>query len=386
MTKALSKSGFARVDTNLQRYKPSGVFYARFKVGGEIIKKSLTTTVLTVARLRLRDLITTEEGKHQDRLRAGKTKKGHLTVRGATDIFLENQRNLVATRTLKPRSLEHNLELIKSIEKTWPDLMARDVTRVSPELCKKWASKFRSTGTQFKNQGAKNARTGISSQRFNGAVRILRRILEVAVEESQLNSNPVRGIKMMPVRTKHLVLPTKSQFRALVQTIRDANARYSRACADMVCFLAYAGCRISEARRILFKHINWEAKYISVLGDPDTGTKNWETRLIPLGKPLRELIEAIQRDRPEAGPDSPVLMVRTCQSAINRACTKLGIDRFTHHDLRHLFITTCLESRIDISTIATWVGHKDKGALLLKRYGHLRPEHLSEAADLVKWD
>jgi integrase len=66
------------------------------------------------------------------------------------------------------------------------------------------------------------------------------------------------------------------------------------------------------------------------------------------------------------------MLVHECQGAINTACTKLGIARFTHHDLRHLFATRCIESGVDIPTVSRWLGHKDGGALAMKVYGHLR--------------
>lgn len=42
------------------------------------------------------------------------------------------------------------------------------------------------------------------------------------------------------------------------------------------------------------------------------------------------------------------------------------------------FTTTCLEAGIDVRTVAEWLGHKDHGALLLKTYSHVRPEHERE--------
>ena len=38
---------------NLIRYVPSGIYYARLRVAGKLIRKSLKTDVLSVAKLRL---------------------------------------------------------------------------------------------------------------------------------------------------------------------------------------------------------------------------------------------------------------------------------------------------------------------------------------------
>jgi integrase len=80
-----------------------------------------------------------------------------------------------------------------------------------------------------------------------------------------------------------------------------------------------------------------------------------------------------------------VMQVRECQQAINSACQKLGIVRFTHHDLRHLFATRCIESGVDIPTVSRWLGHKDGGALAMKVYGHLRDHHSVAMAQKVSF-
>ena len=57
--------------------------------------------------------------------------------------------------------------------------------------------------------------------------------------------------------------------------------------------------------------------------------------------------------------------------------------RITHHDLRHLFATRCIESEVDIPTLTRWLGRKDGSALVMKVYGHLRDEHSFKMAERV---
>jgi hypothetical protein len=45
---------------NLVRYEPSGIYFARAKVRGKLVRKSLDTNVLSVAKLRLADVLDTE--------------------------------------------------------------------------------------------------------------------------------------------------------------------------------------------------------------------------------------------------------------------------------------------------------------------------------------
>jgi integrase len=52
----------------------------------------------------------------------------------------------------------------------------------------------------------------------------------------------------------------------------------------------------------------------------------------------------------------------------------------TFHDLRHTFISLMARANVHVSVIAAMVGHKDGGALLLRRYRHLFPLEQKDAA------
>jgi len=93
----------------------------------------------------------------------------------------------------------------------------------------------------------------------------------------------------------------------------------------------------------------------------------------------------VRNERPDEAASCRVMRVRECQNAIDSACKKLGIARFTHHDLRHLFATLCIESGVDIPTVSRWLGHKDGGALAMKVYGHLRDQHSVNMAQRVSF-
>jgi|GEM_PF-4991126 len=65
--------------------------------------------------------------------------------------------------------------------------------------------------------------------------------------------------------------------------------------------------------------------------------------------------------------EAKLARVATAREAMDSAGAKIGMEHITHHDLRHLFATTCIESGMDIPTVSKWLGHKDGGALALKR-------------------
>jgi integrase len=100
---------------------------------------------------------------------------------------------------------------------------------------------------------------------------------------------------------------------------------------------------------------------------------------------MRKLLERMRSERQGESLETPVMRVWECQKSIDRASKVLGIKRITHHDLRHLFATRCIESGVDIPTVSRWLGHKDGGALAMKTYGHLRNEHSQAMAQKVKF-
>ena len=98
-----------------------------------------------------------------------------------------------------------------------------------------------------------------------------------------------------------------------------------------------------------------------------------------------QLLERLKRDHPCDKPEDPVMKARECQISMNRAAKVIGMHRITHHDLRHLFATRCIESGVDIPTVSRWLGHKDGGALAMKVYGHLRDQHSVAMAQKVSF-
>lgn len=96
---------------------------------------------------------------------------------------------------------------------------------------------------------------------------------------------------------------------------------------------------------------------------------------------MHELLLRLKSENPL--PESPVCSVGECEKSLTRACRLLGIHRITHHDLRHLFATGCIEAGVDVPTVSRWLGHSDGGALAMKTYGHLRREHSAAMAQRV---
>ena len=84
-----------------------------------------------------------------------------------------------------------------------------------------------------------------------------------------------------------------------------------------------------------------------------------------------------------AGDSEMVIQQADCERALKTACRLAGLPSLSHHDFRHLFATRCIQSGVDIPTVARWLGHQDGGALLAKTYFHLVDEHSRRMAAKV---
>jgi integrase len=208
-------------------------------------------------------------------------------------------------------------------------------------------------------------------------------VFNVAKGAGVIYANPAESLERLPVRAKQITLPSGDQFLQIVDAIQNAGAWCSLECADFVRGLAFTGCRKGEANQITWRDIDFDAGEIVLRGDPETGTKNWTVRRVPLIPDARALLEAMRSGRMDEPLDEKVFLVRECQKALDNACKKVGAERITHHDLRHLFATRSIESGVDIPTVSRWLGHKDGGALAMKTYGHLRREHSIAQAQRV---
>jgi integrase len=348
--------------SNLIRYVPSGTFFARLRVGGNLIRKSLKTDALSIAKLRLNDLEKNERGSMETRKTAS---MGRMTFGDCLAIFKTHTQT---SSLLKPSGKRYHAEVINSILKTWPGLEAMDVRRISANDCNTWAAKFSS---QY------------SPSRFNGTIGVLRAIFNVAMANDTIFRNPAMGIKRAKVRLKKLVLPEPEQFERFVAELGNGGGRDSRNCADLVCFLSFGGFRISESANITWADCDFEKKEIVVRGDPETGTKNWSIRRVPMIPAMLELLQRLRAERPDEPEGNSVMRIQECQKAMDRAAKVVKMARITHHDLRHLFATLCIESGVDIPTVSRWLGHKDGGALAMRVYGHLRDQHSVNMAQRV---
>jgi integrase len=344
------------------RYVPSGIYFARVRIKGKLIVRSLKTDALTVAVLRLSDL------EKQEREQA---ESGNRVVRGKvlfSDAQKQFEERVEANPRLKPRTKDYYVQRLEALHRSWPGLDKREVRTLTQAECVAWAGRFQKE---------------TAATAYNHTIGVLRQVFEVAVESGARYNNPAARLPRAREKRKELSLPTADQFNAIVRHIARSGAPHCHESADVVMLLATTGLRKMEAANLTWADVDFDKGQIIVRGDPTTGTKNNEVRRVPMIPDARSLLLRMQFKNFKGDPAGKVARVIDVRKSLDNACKAIGIKPIVNHDLRHLFCTRCLETGVPVHTVAAWAGHKDGGALLLRTYSHLRADHSAAMAQRV---
>ncbi len=341
---------------NLRKYLPTGTYHACAMVCGREVRKSLKTKSLEIAQVRLAALLKDE----RERLAKNPEAKEGWTFKVLAD---EWAKEIDSNPELKPKAKEYRSSTLKSIRENWKALDGLKVKSITKQQCQKWAKEFRKK---------------YSSTWFNGCLQTLRSVLKGGVEAGLLASNPMKGIKHARVEREKIALPSREKIQEILDCL-DAKP-HLRGAALTVRFIMFTGVRISAARKITPRHIDLKNEEITL---PPIKYQHDEIT-IPMIGDVKAVVEALLAEHP--GPaTAPLLPVRNPRKALMTASKKAGVATVTTRTLRHIFTTTCIESGVDIRTIARWRGDHDNGVTALKTYSHSRDEHSHKMAKKVKF-
>src|SRR5665213_1875000 len=332
---------------NLRRLKTSGVYYVHARRGGKQFRRSLHTTDPKTARRKKDDFM-----RELDRLASAEA--AQITFEELAARWLETERH-----TLKESSAHRRSVCVKAIAPAFLGLQIRNITA---RHCESWAV------TRSKE---------IAAATFAKELETMRGAFGYATEQGLIIRDPSAKIKRPKIRNKPPAVPTREQFQNLVASIRSEPQGKGDEGALLVELLAYSGMRLNEALSLRWRDVNFSGGVFTVTGGV-RGTKNAEQRTVPMSHEINALLLRLKRERGKAEPDALIVRTATARQCIQTACRNLGFPNFTHHSLRHYFGSCAIELKIDPTAASGWMGHKDGGGLLLKRYAHLRMSHSKE--------
>ncbi len=175
--------------------------------------------------------------------------------------------------------------------------------------------------------------------------------------------------------------PTDDELEALFRHFRTKG----KTCFPMERIIKYAigSCmRLEEICTVEWPGVNPRLRTLLIRDRKDPRDKAGNDQHIPLlsvsGYDAWDLLMEQRQS-----PDGNSLRVfpykhRSVGTAFHRACVDLGIEDLHFHDLRHEGTSRLFEAGFRIEQAALVTGHKDWK--MLRRYTHLRPEHLHLAA------
>ncbi len=187
--------------------------------------------------------------------------------------------------------------------------------------------------------------------------------------------SPIAEVKLLPERNSRLRYLQPKEYKNLLAEVPD----YLR---PIVITAANTGMRRGEILSLRWPQIDLANRLITL-----TNTKNGDIRVIPLNTTMVGILRDLMRERARRGYITPYVLInpltgdrwedfgRAFESAVKRA----GIRDFTFHDLRHTAASWLVMSGVDLSTVASILGHKD--IRMTQRYSHLSPEHRLKAVE-----
>lgn len=342
----------------LRRRSRSGIYYWQAKIGGVSRKGSLKTTSKATARDRLPAFLARARAKFEGGDVESVPGDECETVKDWLELWKREQEERVR---LKERTKRDAAALVRVLNSApWAGV---EIGKVSVEDMRKW---WRAQCRKFE------------PVTVNGRLRVLRAVWKLAVDRGAVSENVPEKLERMPVRKKLLQVPTNEELEAIVKSVRMQQKRVSGEVATMIEFFAYSGLRPGEVKALKREHIKGDV--IEVRGGSE-GTKNRREREVPVVPVMRKLID----EKGLAKGSGPVFFVSSPYRALVAACARLGLPQFNVYRLRHYFATVCVESGVDVPTIALWMGHGDGGKLLMETYQHVRREHSKEQASKVRF-
>jgi integrase len=219
----------------------------------------------------------------------------------------------------------------------------------------------------------------LSSFSFNLRRRFISNCLEWAIEQKLVMENPFRTIKSKKAAKRNKTKPlTIEQVRQILEGFKVHYPDY----VGFATFLFLTGCRLSEAAGIQWKRIDFARGEVTIA---DTlakvnyqktrvrqQTKTGSITVLAMSKGLLKLLESLPKGKPDdllfQYLDGQPISPQKYYKAWVRLLKRLDIPHIKAYASRHTFTSHALDSGLDSSKVAQFLGHTDS-AMVDRNYG-----------------
>ena len=248
-------------------------------------------------------------------------------------------------------------------------------------FAKKWPLMFPGarlnalTPTALEHARAQLSEEGRTPQTVNRYMGFLRRVLNKAVRDGLLGSNPITRIKMFKEPQGKTRFLNVEEEKTVIEALGPVYGSWAR-------LAILTGMRQMEQFSLKWSDVDPEQGVITLCT-----TKSGGVQYVHLNDEAKGIIEALKEGNksvwifPSANPESHVDPRNFYRRVYLPAVREARLDGVSWHTLRHTFASRAAMNGATESTIAALLRHSGTG--LVKRYAHLSPSHLQEAVEKV---
>jgi integrase len=341
---------FQKVGECLYRYSTSGTYFARIRVDGKEIKRSLATTDRAIAQREL--------ARFKNEQRQIDRSQGKLTLAQLCDRYLETIQHQ------KPRTIEGKTCIVSRIKRDWPTGRLTQVAKIKPSDVDLWLASIARRAKRF----------GAASR--NAHLACIKELFALAVRDRIIPFSPATHLKSAKREKPIRLTPTFEQFKAIIADVRaqqfNADAQDS---ADFLEAMGFLGLGQAELSALTRDDVDLEAgRIITFRHKTSTGFA------IPIFPQVRPLLEKLCKGKSNG---RRIFEIANAKKALAGACRRLQLPPFTHRALRRMFVVRAIELGVDVKVIAEWQGHRDGGKLILDTYSHVNRAHSDRMAQMM---
>ena len=219
---------------------------------------------------------------------------------------------------------------------------------------------------------------GRSAATADHYAKLMRHVLNVAVDWELLENNPLKRIKLFREDNRLERYLTQEELERLLHVLQTYD---NRPVCEILMFLLFTGARRGEALQAKWQHIDLANRIWTI---PSANSKSKKQRAIPLNDVAVEVLQGlVGRYQSEyiflnSKTMQPYRDIKKSWYSIRKAA---GLVEFRIHDLRHQHASMLVNAGRSLYEVQQILGHSS--SQVTERYSHLQQSRLQSASESV---
>ena len=336
-------------------YKRGQVYWCKFMIDGKLRQYSCKTKDKSIAQ-EIAAAIYADTIR--DRFNIPIKNAGKYIFRDIFKEYIENQNVSIKTKEIRTTAANHFLPVFNNSD--IKNISAADLEKYQLIRKLEVLSIPKNTGKREQD---------ISFRLVNIEIATLYNLFSFCIKKGYFDKNPCAGIKKLNELSRLKTL-SDSDIEKLI------SGSTNKLTKDLITFLIYTGCRKGEALNLKWDDVDLQNDVIAI-----KGTKTKYDRYIPISKPLKELLRAIEKNQSLYVFNNNGAKLGNFRRSFMTACKNAGLKDLRIHDLRHVFASKMVMNGTSLYITGELLGHRT--TQMTKRYSHLVPDTLKKAVDDV---